>query len=88
VKGIREPCSRAQDGVVVPAVDSGESSATVILTLEVVSPQPASLGTAARQSFGPEGGTIGRARSSDWVLPHSKVSNRHAVITCVNGVYS
>lgn len=59
----------------------------MILTLEVVSPRPDSLGTASSQSFGSEGGTIGRARSSDWVLPHSKVSNRHAVITCVNGAF-
>ena len=59
----------------------------MILTLEVVSPHPSSLGTAARQSFGPEGGTIGRARGSDWVLPHSKVSNRHAIITCMNGAF-
>jgi type VI secretion system FHA domain protein len=59
----------------------------VILTLEVVSPQPSSIGTAGRQSFGPDGGTIGRARSSDWVLPHSKVSNRHAVITFSDGAF-
>lgn len=59
----------------------------MILTLEVVSPRPDSLGTASSQSFGSEGGTIGRARSSDWVLPHSKVSNRHAVITCVSGAF-
>ena len=59
----------------------------MILTLEVVSPHPSTLGTAGRQSFGTEGGTIGRARTSDWVLPHSKVSSRHAVITCVNGAF-
>jgi len=59
----------------------------VILTLDIVSPDPSSLGTAGRQSFGSEGGIIGRARTSDWVLPHSKVSSKHAVVTCVNGAF-
>jgi len=59
----------------------------VVLVLEVISPQPSTLGGAARQTFGAGGGTIGRERSNSWVLPHPKVSGRHASITCVNGVF-
>jgi type VI secretion system FHA domain protein len=59
----------------------------VELILEVVSPQAASLGRAARQTFGPAGGTIGRETSNSLVLPNPKVSGRHAVITFVGGVF-
>lgn len=59
----------------------------MILTLEVTPPQAATLGPASRATFGPEGGSIGRERNSDWVLPHTKVSGRHARISCANGVF-
>jgi type VI secretion system FHA domain protein len=52
----------------------------VILILEVISPPPTQL-SASRQTFGEEGGTIGRENDNSWVLPHSKVSGRHAVIS-------
>lgn len=57
------------------------------LTLEVAPPHAATLGAASRATFGPEGGSIGRAKGSDWVLPHSKVSGRHARISCARGVF-
>jgi type VI secretion system protein len=59
----------------------------VVLILEVISPQPSTLGGAARQTFGTGGGTIGRERGNSWVLPHPKVSGRHAVITYAGGVF-
>jgi predicted component of type VI protein secretion system len=59
----------------------------VVLILEVISPQPSSVGSVARQTFGTSGGTIGRERGNSWVLPHPKVSGRHAVITYANGVF-
>ena len=59
----------------------------MVLVLEVTSPQPSALGSAARQTFDAGGGTIGRERGNSWVLPHPKVSGRHAVITCVGGVF-
>jgi type VI secretion system FHA domain protein len=59
----------------------------VDLILEVISPQPSALGGAARQSFGPSGGTIGRESDNSWVLPHPKISGRHAVITYAHGVF-
>lgn len=37
--------------------------------------------------FGVAGGTIGRARHSDWVLPHNKVSSRHARVTYERSVF-
>jgi type VI secretion system FHA domain protein len=57
----------------------------VTLILEVTSPQP--VGSASRQTFHAEGGTIGRDRDNSWVLPHSKVSGLHAVISCRDAVY-
>ncbi len=59
----------------------------MILTLEVTSAQAATLGSASRHVFSKEGGTIGRANSSDWILSHRKVSGRHAVITFHEGVF-
>ena len=59
----------------------------MILTLEVSQPQASSLGGSSRKVFSSEGGTIGRASSSDWILSHRKVSGRHAVITCHEGVF-
>jgi len=59
----------------------------VILTLEVAPPHATKLGPASRQTFRAEGGIIGRASNSDWVLPHTKVSGRHAVIAYRDGVF-
>jgi type VI secretion system FHA domain protein len=59
----------------------------VILILEIAPPLAAKLGPASRQTFRAEGGTIGRANDNDWVLPHAKVSGRHAVITYRDGVF-
>jgi type VI secretion system FHA domain protein len=56
----------------------------VILILEVTS--PASTG-AGRHTFHEEGGSIGRESDNSWVLPHSKVSGIHAVISHRNAVY-
>jgi predicted component of type VI protein secretion system len=59
----------------------------VILTLEVRGAHAASLGANASRQFGREGGVIGRAASNDWVLPHTKVSGRHARVTFASGVF-
>src|SRR5215204_2098197 len=59
----------------------------MILTLEVTSAQAASLGSASRHVFSTEGGTIGRAGSSDWILSHRKVSGRHAVVSFHEDVF-
>lgn len=59
----------------------------MILTLEVTQPQAATLGGASRKVFSSEGGTIGRASSSDWILSHRKVSGRHALITYQEGIF-
>ena len=55
------------------------------LTLEVVSPQAASLGARRRQVVGPKGLTIGRAPGNDWIIPDPYVSKQHARITCAEG---
>jgi type VI secretion system FHA domain protein len=59
----------------------------VILILEVASQQPTKLGGAPRQTFTEEGGSIGRENDNSWVLPHSKVSGHHALISCRNAVF-
>ena len=59
----------------------------MILTLEVTSSQAATLGSASRRVFSTDGGTIGRASSSDWILSHRKVSGRHAVISFHEDVF-
>ena len=59
----------------------------MILTLEVIGAQAAKLGEASRQVFTTGGGIIGRDRSCDWVLSHTKVSSRHASISYANGVF-
>ncbi|MPZ18967.1 MAG: type VI secretion system-associated FHA domain protein TagH [Luteitalea sp.] len=59
----------------------------MILTLDVTAPEAARLGSARRGVFSAEGGSIGRETSNDWVLPHSRVSARHAVISCVNAIF-
>ena len=55
------------------------------LTLEVVSPQAASLGALRRQVVGSRGLTIGRAPGNDWVIPDPYVSKQHARIVCEDG---
>ena len=55
------------------------------LTLEVVSPQAASLGASRRQVVGSKGLTIGRAPGNDWVIPDPYVSKQHARIVCTDG---
>jgi type VI secretion system FHA domain protein len=57
------------------------------LTLELVSSGAEQPPAVAQKAIGAAGGTIGRAKHSDWVLPDSKVSSRHARITCENSVY-
>jgi type VI secretion system FHA domain protein len=59
----------------------------VELILEVISAQASSMGSAARQTFGTGGGTIGRDAGNSWMLSHGKVSARHAVITCEGGTF-
>ncbi|HXI29866.1 MAG TPA: FHA domain-containing protein, partial [Vicinamibacterales bacterium] len=56
----------------------------MVLTLEIIAPS-SSTGAAARQTFTTSGGTIGREAGNSWVLPHPKVSGRHAVISYANG---
>ena len=56
------------------------------LTLEVSSPQGAKLGV-RRQVFNEEGGTVGRGNECSLVLPHGKVSGRHAVISYRKAVF-
>ena len=53
----------------------------MILTLEVSPPQAAQLGAASDKTFRASGGLIGRDKSNDWILPHTKVSSRHARIS-------
>jgi type VI secretion system FHA domain protein len=59
----------------------------VHLILEVASSSTRHPGDPGRHIFGEEGGTIGRAPSNPWVLPHNKVSGRHAVITFRGGTF-
>jgi predicted component of type VI protein secretion system len=58
----------------------------VILILEAASPHSALAGV-SRHTFHEEGGTIGREKGNSWVLPHAKVSGRHAAISYRDGVY-
>ena len=57
------------------------------LILELVSSGAEQPPSVTRKSFGAAGGTIGRAKHSDWVLPNNKVSARHARITFEQSVY-
>jgi type VI secretion system FHA domain protein len=59
----------------------------VSVTLEVVATGDAPPLAEGRKVFGVAGGTIGRARHSDWVLPHNKVSSRHARVTFDHSVF-
>ena len=56
------------------------------LILELVSSDAEKPPAAARKVFGAAGGTIGRGKHSDWVLPDGQVSARHARITCEGSV--
>ena len=63
------------------------------LTLEIIAPQSAQLGTGNRKVFGSAGGIIGRVggmpgdRRDAWILPHTKVSKEHARITWIDGAF-
>ncbi|AMY08105.1 type VI secretion system FHA domain protein [Luteitalea pratensis] len=57
------------------------------LILELVSSGAEQPPAVTRKVIGAEGGTIGRAKHSDWVLPDSKVSSRHARITYEHSTY-
>jgi type VI secretion system FHA domain protein len=59
----------------------------VILTLEIAPPHGPKLGPGSRQTFRADGGTIGRAADSHWILPHTKVSGRHALISYHDGTF-
>ena len=59
----------------------------MILTLEVSGRQGAMPGARKRQEFDEDGGTLGRAQECSLVLPHGKVSGRHALITHRNAVF-
>jgi type VI secretion system FHA domain protein len=56
----------------------------VNLILEVTSPPSNAV---LRHTFQEGGGTIGRESSNSWVLPHSKVSGLHAVVTHRNATF-
>jgi type VI secretion system FHA domain protein len=58
----------------------------VILILEVTSSQATKLAV-SRQTFSREGGSIGRNATNTWVLPHAKVSGRHALISYQDGTF-
>jgi type VI secretion system FHA domain protein len=57
------------------------------LTLEVVGPKAAKMGGATRKIF-QTGGTIGRLRDNEWVLPDEYISGHHAEILFANGSYA
>jgi type VI secretion system protein ImpI len=57
------------------------------LTLEVISSQAASLGSAASRTVGSEGLTIGRSADNDWVLPDPYISKQHARIGFAEGQF-
>ncbi|MFL6601959.1 MAG: type VI secretion system-associated FHA domain protein TagH [Steroidobacteraceae bacterium] len=57
------------------------------LTLEVVSPQAASLGADRRRVVSERGLTIGRVPGNDWVIPDPYISKQHARISYANGSF-
>jgi type VI secretion system FHA domain protein len=57
------------------------------LTLEVVSPQAASLGADRRRIVSERGLTIGRVPGNDWVIPDPYISKQHARISYANGSF-
>jgi type VI secretion system FHA domain protein len=58
----------------------------VTLTLEIIS-TTTGMPAHRQRSFREEGGRIGRDKNIDWVLPHNKVSSRHALITYRSGTF-
>jgi len=61
--------------------------AAMYLTLEVVSPQAASLGANRRRVVSERGLTIGRIPGNDWVIPDPYISKQHARISYSNGAF-
>lgn len=59
----------------------------MLLTLEVVSPNGASLGPNRRKTVGPEGVQIGRGKENDWVIEDRYISRVQARIRYVNGAF-
>ncbi len=59
----------------------------MILILTVAPPYGAKLGPGSRQTFRADGGMIGRSAACDWVLPHPRVSGRHALISYRDGTF-
>ena len=57
------------------------------LTLEIANTRDANPRDATRHVFGEDGGSIGRAPSSSWVLTQNKVSGQHAQISFRSGVF-
>src|ERR1700704_6502210 len=57
------------------------------LTLEVVSPQAASLGAERRRIVSERGLTIGRVPGNDWVIQDPYISKQHARISYANGSF-
>jgi type VI secretion system FHA domain protein len=57
------------------------------LTLEVVSPQAASLGADRRRIVSERGLTIGRVPGNDWVIPDPYISKQHARISYAYGSF-
>lgn len=57
------------------------------LILAVVGRQAAQFGSRGRKAFAGQGGSIGRAEDSDWVLNASGVSRTHAMVRFLNGLY-
>ena len=55
------------------------------LTLEVVSPQAASLGADRRRIVSERGLTIGRIAGNDWIIPDPYISKQHARVSFANG---
>ena len=56
----------------------------MILILEVTSPPTNSV---LRHTFQESGGSIGRESNNSWVLPHSKVSGNHAIVSFRAGTF-
>jgi type VI secretion system FHA domain protein len=57
------------------------------LTLEVVSPQAASLGADRRRVVSERGLTIGRVPGNDWIIPDPYISKQHARVSFANGSF-
>src|SRR5258707_573142 len=57
------------------------------LTLEVVSPQAASLGADRRRVVSERGLGIGRVPGNDWIIPDPYISKQHARVSFANGTF-